>query len=376
MKKKISKCRTQRYIEFLSFLAIIACINSAAHASDLATVSPFKFSGFVDMRYSNYKADSNPNVTKANAESGFGIEDGAVQANYEKNRFSAILDIAFRRGKEADIILPGYSGTTVPNQSNDNRLSLAIERSQLYLKYKLSDDFAVNFGQFDTIFGVEVNDSKDRIFGKTGLVYDSITPVTHTGAMIEYANLRTSIKFFAANPINKGSNGTSPLGEDQTEYGAALGYSNEKCRAQIGYMSRPTSKASSGRGDRTLLDATLGVNVGSFVLDFEYSLVSDPNKNTLTTSTPTDLEKAGQGFLVLATYKVTEPFSFSFRYEQLKDDPAKESLDTVDSSGVSIHYKVAPELELRTEYIAYRYENLSHLKWSDSRFNLAAVAVF
>lgn len=336
-----------------------------------APASPFKFSGFVDARYSTFDAKKNPNETTARAESGFGIEDGAVYANYDKDRFAMVVDIAFRRGKSSDV--GGANG----NASDNAVIGIGLDKSQIYMRYKLTDSLVVDFGQFDTIYGVELNDSKDRNFGKTGLVYDQTLPVTHTGLMVEYLNNGFYGKIFAANPNNKGSYGVSAANDTNTEYGAALGWSNENFRAQAGYMTRPISKADgTGNEDRTLMDVTAGTTWGAFALDAEYNILKDPNKNTLTSAVNTDSEKDGTGLLVMASYKM-DPCMMALRYEHITNDPAGKSQKSGDSYGVAYHHKLTSELELRTEYIGYTFKPVGggdDIK--DSRFNVGALVVF
>ena len=342
-------------------------------ATPVAAASPFRFGGFADLRYTNFSTKDNPLVLSGNPESGFGIEDGAFYGNYDKDNLSVVLDVAFRRSKDVDI----NSAATKPNQSSNGNLAIGYDKSQLYLKYKLGSMFTINFGQFDTIYGVELNDSKDRIFGKTGIVYDNTLPVTHTGVMFEFLVNGFYAKTFAANPNNKGSNGSSASGDDKSEYGVALGYSNEFIRGQLGYMARPITKAiGTESGNRSLLDAIIGTTLGSFSLDLEYSRVSDPSKNTLTSGDTSDSESAGQGILALASYKFSDAFVVGLRYENIQDDPAALSVKSIHSFGGSIHYRLGTDLELRTEYITSDSKGVNDATWKDSRFNVATLLMF
>ena len=340
--------------------------SAEAVAGPAPSSTAFKFGGFVDIRHSIY---NRPNIGTGNPESGFGIEDGALFVNFEKNSLSAFVDLAFRRGKDSDT----NSAATNPTQSSNSTIAIGIDKSQVFLKYK-RDSFGLLVGQFDTIFGVELNDSKDRIFGKTGLVYDYTLPVTHTGAMLDWGSSGFYAKAFAANPNNKGSYGSSTSGDDRTEYGGAFGYSNDLLHGQIGYMTRPIYRANSiSTGDRTLADATFGMVLGKLSFDLEYNRVSDPNKNKLTPGDNTDFEVAGQGFLLLASYRIVDSLLIAGRYESIVDDPSAGSLRWVNSAGGSIHYSVEEGLELRGEYNNYNFLDTSNTGYSESRYNVAAV---
>jgi hypothetical protein len=354
--------------------APVAAAKEAEAPAATPSASPFKFSAFFDARYTQFTVHNDPKTANANAESGFGLEDGALYANYDKDKFSVVLDLAFRRAKDSDT----NSSATVANQSSNNNISIGSDKSQLYARYKVTPELIADLGQFDTLFGVEVNDSKDRVFGKSGLVYDLILPLTHTGFMLEYARNGASIKVFGADPNNKGTNGSSATGDNKTEFGGAIAYSNDNVRGQFGYMTRSILKANPalGYGDRTLLDATAGVTFGAFSLDGEYSRIVDPNKNTLTPNNASDVETAGEGFLALASYKITEPLQIGARYERVKNDPTGISVGKDEDFGGSIHYRLTSELELRGEYIAYRYNSLANGLWKDSRTSVGAVVTF
>lgn len=349
--------------------------NSASSPSEPAPAgkaASFKFSGYVDLRYSNFTSEDNHSAPNPYAESGFGVEDGAIYLNYENNRVAFVGDLAFRRAKDIDT-----NPSAVPNQSSNGNLAFGIDKSQAYLRYNLSPGLYVNFGQFDTMFGVELNDSKDRVFGKTGLVYDQTLPVTHTGALIEYGQNGFTGKLFAANPNNKGTNGTSAAGDENSEYGTALSFSNETYRSQVGYMARPIKKADGTEmSTRSLVDITAGATFGNISVDAEYSVVTDPSKNTLTASDNTDSENAGTGLLILPSFRASDSVLLGLRYEHIQDDPAALALKSGNAYGLSVHYRVSTDLELRAEYNSYLFKDTSDVSWSDSRSNIAALLNF
>lgn len=336
--------------------------------------SPMKVTGFVDLRYSSFSAKDDPAVPNAHAESGFGFEEGAIHAEYEKGRVSFVANLAARKQLDVDAT---PIGAAVPNQASNNNFVFGVDHSELYLKYKLSEETAVSFGQFDAIYGVEANDSKDRVFGKTGLVYDQVTPHTHTGAMLESEAHHFTFKLFAANPSNRGSYGTSTNGGENTEYGTAFGYTSEHWHGQLGSMARPISKADgSALATRSLIDVTLGTKLGAFAVDADFSQVADPSKNTLTPTDNTDSEKPGSAVLVLATYELSKPWLLGLRYEHLQNDPGQLSLKNAQSEGASVHYKVSPDLETRLEYINYNFQDISEQTWNDSRLIFSALVFF
>lgn len=351
----------------------VAATPAAAPTQEPAAASPFKFSAFFDFGYTILNAARDPAVANSHAESGFGIQDGNVAVNYQKGNVAVISDFAFRRMKDFDT----SSSAPVPNESSTNNFAIGIDKSQLYLKYKLIDELYADVGQFDTIFGVEVNDSKDRVFEQTGLLYNTTLPLTHTGAMLEYSTHGAYVKAFAANPNNRGSYGTSTIGDNNTEFGSALGYSNDYVRGQIGVMTRPVNRADeSGRELRDLIDATVGGTYGPASVDLELALVSDPGKNSLTPDNLTDREKAGKVFMALASYKVTDNLLAGLRYESLTSDPAASSIKAADSYGLCVHYTLTPEVQLRAEHVKTHFTGTLENRWTNSRSTLAAIVGF
>lgn len=345
------------------------------------TVLPgmLKFSGFADFRYTAYSAPNNPGVANAHAESGFGIEDGALATSYDQGPVSFTADISIRRLKDSD---QNQSATT-PNQSSTNRLNFGADGSQLYLKYKANDLWSFDIGQFDGIFGVEAAESRSRSFSKPSL--DSgLLPVVFTGAMVEYSSNGWNAKGFASNPSNRGTYGTSASGDENTELGGAVGYSNETFQSQLGYMTRPINTVDgTSRGDRSLIDASFGLSLGKWSLSAEASRIDDPSKNALTPADPADRENAGYGYLALANYKLTDLELIGLRYESLRDNPGATTytsgtlgLSSAISYGVSFHHRLHANVDLSTEINFYDMRDTNGGTWTDRLFNVGTIISF
>lgn len=351
--------------------AVVPAPFTAPHAEVLPAPSPFKFSAFANFGYTTQSPNFDPSEPEARAASGFGLEDAAVYANYDKEKISFIADLAVRRAKTRDQV----AGST-SNASSTNNIALGVDRSQLYLRYRATTELAVYAGQFDTIYGVELNDSKDRLFNKTGLIYDQFLPVTHSGVMVEFAKAGAYAKALAANPNNQNSYGTDSSAGQNTEYGGAVGFANDMIHAQVGYLSRPVARKDGvGRGDRALLDAVVGVTHGPFAFDVEYARLSDPAKATLQPADPAAAERAGNGLLLLGSYKIGD-FTFGARFERVQGDPAKIKQDEATSWGATVHYRLSPDLELRSEYMDVRYTPVGAESVGGGRFQVSALVTF
>jgi hypothetical protein len=86
----------------------------------------------------------------------------------------------------------------------------------------------------------------------------------------------------------------------------------------------------------------------------------------------------------MLSYKFSEAFLMGVRYETVNGDPSSGAiggsvitpLQSANSTGVVIHYKVNPELELRSEYIGYNGTGVGGNTWTDSRFDAGAIVSF
>jgi hypothetical protein len=324
----------------------------------------FTFSGYADFRLTGVTNKDNPLTTKSgNQESGFTFEEAALYVTAKKSEdFQFYLDLPLKRAKGSD------------NESNDANFSLGLDRSQVYLKTPLFSGFNLTVGQFDTPYGVELNDSKDRIFAKTGLLYDYTLPVTHTGILFDYFSGPLSYKFLLANSNNKGSLGSSSDGDNHFEAGLTVGFSNESYRSQLGYLTRQIKKADDTHGgQRSLLDLTLGATWGIFSLDLEWAQVTNDHKNTLTPSDSTDTEDPGHVVLVLPTVKLGDSWLLGLRYEILEkdpngnNDPIAATFENANSLGLTAHFKLNEYTKLRAELTKTEYETLNGSKGDQTR---------
>lgn len=327
------------------------------------------FSAFADFRYSAYSAPHNPDVANAHAQSGFGLEDGAFALSFDQDKLSFTLDLIVHRMTDAEM---GGTG----EQSSSNRFNVGAQDSLAYVKYKATNELRFDLGQFEGIYGIEANESRDRAFAKQAQVSE-IVPQVLTGFMAEYKSHELAAKVFAANPIGRGTYGASPKGDDNTAYGAAVGFESELIQSQIGYMTYPIATADGlNRSNRSLADFTLGLSLGGFKLSGEVNRVDDPSKNTLTPDDSSDHERAGFGYLGILTYQVNEADLVGFRYEKLNDDPTGLSINTADQYGIVMHHRLHKNLDLSTEFSIFDTQKISGETFTDSLFSIGAIVSF
>lgn len=351
-------------------LAALLLTSTSAFAQ---SANDLKITGFADLRLTSIAYDESSG-SNGYPDSGFSLEDGALYFEYKKDNVTFFLDAPFRRKKDAD-----SSGTPTDTQSNDSNILFGADKAQIY--GKIGTDFGVDLtlGQFDTIYGVEANDSKDRFFSVGGLIYEKFLPTVHMGAMAGYSYEGAYAKAFVANPKGKGTLGTETTTKDENfEYGAAIGYSNEMYRGQVGYLTRGIRKSNNTEnGQRALLDVTAGITWAGVSFDVEYSSLADDSKNTLTSSNTADQEDAATGMIALVTYAVTDSFSVGARYETMSNDPAKESNDKTTATALGVSYTWSPAFQLKADGIQYVTTPVgSSTESTDKRFEIASVFRF
>lgn len=328
-------------------------------AAVIEAAKDLKSSAYFDFRMTTYNSE-NPAVNERDF-SGFLLEEGAFYLNYASGRLAVLVDLPFAR----DL-----------NTGNGQADVLFMQkRAQLQGRFTVAEGLTFGFGQFDTFYGVELNDSKDRVFGNAGLVYNNTLPVVHQGAYVEYAASGFTGRLMIANPSDRESL-SATAGDNYFEGGVTLGYAAGPFRSQVGHLSRPKKNLAGASGTRSLTDFIVGATVGPIDIDVEYAIVDDPQKDKLT-ALATDEEDAGTGLLVLAAYRVTDDLKLGVRYENIDKSPAASTLVRASAWAGNATYKIHEQVAVRAEWYDVRSEQRTSAdEYSSSRFDLAALVNF
>ena len=285
----------------------------------------------------------------------------AFYISKKSNNLSLLIDLPFSRLKED---AAGITGPNTPPfyKSSGPNLEFATRKAQVIAAYQINEKLKVSLGQFDTVFGYELNDSRDRFFGQTGLVYNYALPVTHMGVLGEFVCHALTLKLMAANPNGRGSrDNTNNLGqstvngEDNTEYGVTLGRSGEQWRAQVGYLTRPRLAYDLARKKRTLFDVVVGFTLLEHLnLDGEVALVNDPAKD-IDGDGDFDTGGEGQGYMLHITYDFDNKWKVGGRYE-IADHRLDPLFKQTQAYAVGAHYQFESDASLRSEIVQYQLD--------------------
>lgn len=344
----------------LAFVLVLALAGPHPAFAQVVEQENTKFSGFVDLRFRD--VNSSLKGQGRGAESGFLMEDAAFYLQHSSGRISLLIDLPFSRQKET---VAGSGGPQTPfYKSSGPDLEFATRKAQVVGSYQVRENFKLSLGQFDTLFGYEVNDSRDRFFGQTGLLYNDALPVTHVGLLAEWTLPLLTAKLMAVNPNGRGSRDdvdaqgqSTTNGEDNTEYGATVGGTWGPARAQVGYLTRPRLAYDSKRSRRTLLDVVAGVTIfQKLSLDAEWVLVNDPAKD-LELDGDFDTGGEGHGYLLHATYQLNDLWRLGARLEYT-DQHLGLLFETEKTWALGAHYNLQSDANLRAEYIEYDLESV------------------
>ncbi len=324
----------------------------AANATESSKGS-LAISGFIEFKYRNISAKdtAGDDVTSDTAGSGYMIDDGALYFNSTLDMVDITVDIPFGR----DIT------TSSTGSSDTSGISLGGTKTQAFGTVKHSEALSFSFGQFDTIYGFELNDAKNRFFSEAGIVFNGALPVVHTGLVADYNMAGFGVKILSANPNNKGTLGTkgqpvSDNTEPSHEHGLMLGWSNDTYRFNLGYLARASRNVTTSESEnRTLAEVLLGATFGSVNLDIEYDIVHDP------TSTK---KNDGTGIMVHLTYDINDEHTAGLRHETTSETLTSNFEETQTSIGYK--HKKSDNFHYGLEYHMHKAKVTKNTDTSDT----------
>ena len=257
----------------LRILCSIALIStSLAYAGDDA----MSVGGFIDTQYQWNNSGSPTGVV---------VNDGAVYFSKKSGDAEAKVDLPFHN-----------------TDAGNNSVHIGEGKAQAYLSYTCPKSaVSTKLGQFDTIFGFELNDTKDVFFASQGLVFNQAIPVTHRGALVSIpASSTVTLNLMGAADSSTGVlNGTNP------DWGAQV-TSSGPVRLAAGALYRK-SENESGKSFY-LADFVVGTDMGAWTIDAGFDMRREADATT-----------TGKTYLAHLVYKMDDKMSLGARGELLKE---------------------------------------------------------
>jgi len=295
--------------------------TAAAPAPSAPNIDPAtKIRGFVDAQVKYIRDDS--------FGSGAVINDGAIYFSHSKDDAELYIDIPFaweRLSKPTN---------DIDGDSAGNAFILGRNKPQAYVAYTHGNTKG-QIGQFDTIYGFEVNDGQDIALSSQGLIFNRVLALTHTGFLLTQTMGSFILKGLAANAMNEGGQ-TNRNGE----YGAQLTYSSETLRGGAGFLMGTKLGPTGVFDNRIFTDFLAGATFGNLAIDMEYSLVKEPGLDQ------------GSAFLIMPVYGITKELSAALRYEYLDNilDPIALVLAKTWQLTAGVQYQVTDALRLKLDF--------------------------
>lgn len=243
----------------------------------------------------------------------FRVGDGAVYFTEKSGATSVTVDIPFM----------------VSATGANNDFQIATAKAQAYIMHTYDFGLSWGLGQWDSIYGMEANDSANRRFAQAGLLVGTRNQ-THTGFLLSYANGPIVFDAFASNPHGQGlRNG------DNLEYGGKLKYTHSAFYISGGYMHH---KEVTTAESSMFTDFTLGTKQGAFSADAEVVLAKAAAAGAET----------GFGLGVWLGYDVNTDWNVAGRFEL-----ASKLIGTIHSRmqwTLGPAYKMSDKVTTRLEY--------------------------
>lgn len=317
-------------------------------SSDTEIRRGLRFEAFVDpmVRISSkdqlFGGTANNGITPVR---GFVLNDAAIYISKDLGKATAFVDLPF----------------FTDSSTAGNDFAFAQQRAQAYVGLDLSP-VLVKFGQYDSPFGVEANDSRDRFFAERGLVRTYVLPFTFMGAQAIYSMEQASKLTFRGQISNPADTGF--MGTQNPEFGGQFRLDNNGFYGAFGFSFNDSASAANNKTNM-LVNIMGGWGKDKFRVDGEFDLKKTAN-----------FDKTGNAFYIIATYLTSEQLALGGRFEFLKDIavPSKgTSLENAFSFSFGPSYKYSDDLVLRADvsFANFKPANVSE----ESVFSVGGSAV-
>ena len=199
------------------------------------------------------------------------INDGAVYFSHEVGGGKLFIDVPFAFSASGVFAATSTAG------------GLLGAKAQAYVSYAYENGLFWKLGQFDRIYGLERNDTKDLFFATQSMLYTNTTGtgnpfpgVVHTGLLFGYKSGMLCVKGLVANPTGIGLVNSSTAGNPNL--GIVVKAKTDTFWARAGYLH---SKVAAG--SNMFINAVAGMKMDqmSFALEFDYWKAAGASNSSL-----------------------------------------------------------------------------------------------
>lgn len=282
----------------------------AASSSAAELRSGLRFEAFFDIEARI------PNKDNSMPDRGVTLNDAALYLSKDISRATAFIDLPFR-----------YS-------TSDNNYAFAQETAQTYLRLNHGTVVA-KIGQYDTLYGLEQNDSRDRFFAEEGILKTTLIPSTHTGVQVAFSKDNFILTGQIANP-----NGAGTMGDNNPEFGGQFRLNMPKGYGAFGVAVGEDRNVATSK-NMFLFDLIAGFEFDKFKLEGQF----DHRKSA-------GFDKTAVGFGLAGIYAHAPNLDLGLRLEHIKDVPAAAGVvyDSLTQLSFGPSLKFMPDLVFRGDF--------------------------
>jgi hypothetical protein len=362
-------------IKSSKFFCMIGLLFASASgwASDQESL---KASGFVDAQYQIRRGALK--VTNTMELGGqvntFTVHQGALYLSKKIKSSDVFVDIPF-----------------VQNATAGN-LTLATTQAQAYVSHTYDFGLTWTAGQFDTIYGFEVNDTKDIFFTTQGPVY-GILPVTHTGFMAAY-KIMDGLKIHAL--VGNANQAGFHTAGNAMEFGGRLNFEHDWFRAGAGILANKqdgnyvVGTQTHGYQTAQTIDITFGGTFNGLSFDGAVDMVQSGQAKVVDRGTVADKGNA-MGLFGQLTYQANDEVTVGVKYESVTNnagDALITAANTVTAGtfsgkdhqrtmiGAGIKYKLDDGVFAKADVRANTFKggtNGESVNWADGAVGVVAM---
>lgn len=234
-----------------------------------------------------------------------------------------------------------------------------VDLQEAYINARSADSgFGVRAGKFATFAGIEVIESPDNPTFSRGLIYSYGVPLTHTGALLTYAEGDLDFAIGFVNGWDRWVNN-----DDEQTVIAKVGVAAQSdLNVTFTYMRGPEDPA--GDLDRTLIDLVLAMDTDAgATFYFEYLSGREETAGA-------DDEWSGIGLQMVM--EGSEGFSLGFRYESFDDADGTRLAGVPGGGGEASNFTIAPAFRISdstTLRLELRMDNADWNAFTDDQGN-------
>ena len=269
-------------------------------AADNLTVN-----GFIDIQYQFARSDND--YWGPGGKNSFRVHEGALYIKKDGEIHTVFIDLPFAHAT---------------GQTND--FNFAQEKAQAYIQR--NDFYGMNFrfGQFDTIYGFDKNDSADLTFTRsTDNFVKDFLPVTHIGLLTTWVLGDWAIDFLIGNSNQYAENGAgdgsfSTDRDESPELGLKFSWGQEIYNFHLGVLYNGTEGDDFEYADDTIYDLGFGANWGKIRFDLSAAVRQNPKGiKALKSNLPENDDVVGG--LVQFGYRFRDDINIHLRYETVEN---------------------------------------------------------